>query len=186
MITDLQGASRDGGRAREANIVSREHHRTCAGVRERTRAGDQVTEVVAARAVDDQGRAIDDRSPEGLIGETIIVGAQRARGDAGANLQGTGADGNRTRVDIGAGKDHRARTLLGVTGIALVRIGETTRHRQSNGGIDREVAVGAVSINVESRNRGIGGDDNIAGEIEGAEHGVARIGAHDRPAIQGE
>ena len=136
--------------------------------------------------MEDQGRVVDDRSPEGLIGETIIVGAQRARGDAGANLQGTGADGNRTRVDIGAGKDHRARTLLGVARIGLVRIGETTRHRQSNGGIDREVAVGAVSINVESRNRGIGGDDNIAGEIEGAEHGVARIGAHDRPAIQGE
>ena len=86
MITDLQGAGRNRGRTGEVDAVAREHHRAGTRVRQRARAVDHVAEVVAARAVDDQGRVVDDRGPERLKGDAVIVGAQRARGAAGADL----------------------------------------------------------------------------------------------------
>ena len=186
MITDLQGAGRDRGRTGEVDAVARDHHRAGTGVRQRARAVDHVAEVVAARAVDDQGRVVDDRGPERLKGDTVIVGAQRARGTASADLQGSRRDGDRAGVDVGAREHHGAGTLLGVAGRKLVRVGEAARHRQDHRGVHGEVPVGAVGIDVDGRDRGVSRHDDVTGEIEGAEVGVSRASASDRATVQGQ
>ena len=165
--------------------IAFEDDRAGTGHADGTGAGDGITHVIGAGAVQDERGVVGHRAP----GRDAIegIGTQDAGRAAIADLQHAGGDGDAAGLLIGSGQKQATKAQFHVSGRILVGVGEAAGHRERRDGRDGDGTDAAVGIDVGGRDLGIGLDVHVADQVQGTlfRHGeLSGRSAHDEAAIE--